>query len=83
MDRERRLELVGPNRPPIRLTRLASNTRFEDRDDSPVRLVPDSRHKLRNAGPIIATSRETLARLLPQPTKPKSLRRNTPEADVR
>jgi hypothetical protein len=32
---------------------------------------------------ISATNRETLARLLSQPAKPKPLRRNTPEAGVR
>jgi hypothetical protein len=41
------------------------------------------RHKPRNVGPIIATKRETLARLLPQAAKQKAMRRNPPEADAR
>jgi hypothetical protein len=33
--------------------------------------------------PIPAANRETLARLLPQVAKPKTMRRNTTEADAR
>jgi hypothetical protein len=64
---------------------------LDHRDRSPTRGCEPTREAVMAVAPplrtgrcpIPATNRETLARLLPQTAKPKSLRRNTPEAGVR